>query len=198
MTWSPFFSDTMPGPTSTTTPAPSWPKTTGNSPSGSPPERVNSSVWQTPDALISTSTSPNFGPSRSTVSISSLSPALKQTAALVFTLAFPQLCIGGEPRTGPSPCHSSDVLHAGRQGVELFRAARCHQHAGANVDPDHAEAGVGFQFQTHTLEQDEIATADAGPCRSLDRRLARALQLLAIDGSEPRCAESERVQERCL
>ena len=75
----------MPGPTSTTTPAPSWPKITGNRPSGSPPERVNSSVWQTPVALISTSTSPNFGPSRSTVSISSVLPASKQTAAFVFT-----------------------------------------------------------------------------------------------------------------
>src|SRR5512139_1179855 len=75
----------MPGPTSTTTPAPSWPKITGKSPSGSPPERVNSSVWQTPDALISTSTSPNFGPSRSTSSISRFLPASKQTAALVFT-----------------------------------------------------------------------------------------------------------------
>src|SRR5262245_3701743 len=76
----------MPGPTSTTMPAPSWPKITGNRPSGSPPERVNSSVWQTPDALISTSTSPNFGPSRSTSSISRFLPASKQTAALVFTL----------------------------------------------------------------------------------------------------------------
>src|SRR6185295_8632159 len=103
ITWSPFFSDTMPGPTSTTTPAPSWPKITGNSPSGSPPERVNSSVWQTPDALISTSTSPNFGPSRSTVSISSFSPALKQTAALVFTLATPQSLWPGSLEQGHRP-----------------------------------------------------------------------------------------------
>ena len=73
-----------PAPTSTTTPAPSWPKITGNRPSGSPPERVNSSVWQTPVALISTSTSPARGPSRSTSSITSGSPARWQTAALVF------------------------------------------------------------------------------------------------------------------
>jgi non-canonical purine NTP pyrophosphatase (RdgB/HAM1 family) len=33
-----------PGPTSRTMPAPSWPKITGNRPSGSAPERVNSSV----------------------------------------------------------------------------------------------------------------------------------------------------------
>src|SRR4030095_14546095 len=95
----------MPGPTSTTTPAPSWPKITGNRPSGSPPERVNSSVWQTPDALISTSTSPNFGPSRSTSSISRFLPASKQTAAFVFTLV--PLEIRGrslEHGRGRSPC----------------------------------------------------------------------------------------------
>ena len=75
MTWSPFFSVVTPGPTSTTTPAPSWPKIAGNRPSGSAPERVNSSVWHTPLALISTITSPAFGPSRSTVSITSGLPA---------------------------------------------------------------------------------------------------------------------------
>src|SRR5262245_53476006 len=84
ITWSPFFSDLTPGPTSTTTPAPSWPKITGNSPSGSAPERVNSSVWQTPVARISTSTSPAFGPSRSTSTTSSGLPAAYAIAARVF------------------------------------------------------------------------------------------------------------------
>src|SRR5580765_3750595 len=84
MTWSPFCTDVTPGPTSSTMPAPSWPKITGNSPSGSAPERVNSSVWQTPVALISTSTSPAFGPSRSTSSITSGLPAAYATAARVF------------------------------------------------------------------------------------------------------------------
>src|SRR5947207_14991207 len=53
-------------------------------PSGSAPESVNSSVWQMPVALISTRTSPAFGPSRSTVSIASGAPALCATAALTF------------------------------------------------------------------------------------------------------------------
>src|SRR5207244_11346712 len=66
MTWSPFFTEVTPGPTSTTIPAPSCPRIAGNRPSGSPPERVNSSVWHTPVALSSTSTSPLLGPSRST------------------------------------------------------------------------------------------------------------------------------------
>src|SRR5204863_3706286 len=51
MTWSPFFTEVTPAPTSTTTPAPSWPRIAGNSPSGSAPERVNSSVWQMPVAF---------------------------------------------------------------------------------------------------------------------------------------------------
>src|SRR5262245_5971029 len=83
MTWSPFFSVVTPGPTSTTTPAPSWPRIAGNRPSGSAPERVNSSVWQTPVALISTSTSPACGPSRRTVSIVSGAHAVGPTAALM-------------------------------------------------------------------------------------------------------------------
>src|SRR5262249_53366540 len=81
MTWSPFLTEVTPGPMSTTTPAPSWPRMAGNSPSGSAPERVNSSVWQMPVALISTSTSPAFGPSSVTVVTSSGLPLSNATAA---------------------------------------------------------------------------------------------------------------------
>jgi hypothetical protein len=41
-------------------------------------------VWQMPVALISTSTSPNFGPCRSTFSIVRGWPDFQATAALVF------------------------------------------------------------------------------------------------------------------
>src|SRR5262245_27430727 len=81
MTWSPFFTEVTPGPTSTTMPAPSCPRIAGNRPSGSAPERVNSSVWHTPVALISTSTSPAFGPSSVTVVTSSGLPFSNATAA---------------------------------------------------------------------------------------------------------------------
>src|SRR5271168_1285140 len=84
MTWSPLRNEVTPGPTSTTMPAPSWPNIAGNKPSGSAPERVNSSVWQTPLALISTRTSPALGPSKSTVMISKGLLAAVATAALVF------------------------------------------------------------------------------------------------------------------
>src|SRR6266481_2904493 len=40
MTWSPFLTLATPGPTSTTMPAPSWPRIAGNRPSGSAPEEV--------------------------------------------------------------------------------------------------------------------------------------------------------------
>src|SRR5712671_4879369 len=83
MTWSPFFTDVTPGPISTTTPAPSWPRIAGNKPSGSAPESVNSSVWQTPVALISTSTSPSRGPSSWMVDISSGLPAATAMAARI-------------------------------------------------------------------------------------------------------------------
>src|SRR5580658_4994142 len=77
-----------PCPTSTTTPAPSWPKIAGNRPSGSAPESVNSSVWQIPVAFTSTSTSPAFGPSRSTSAITSGLAFSKATAARIFMAAF--------------------------------------------------------------------------------------------------------------
>src|SRR5882672_5489617 len=129
----------MPGPTSTTTPAPSWPKITGNRPSGSPPERVNSSVWQTPDALISTSTSPNFGPSRSTSSISRFLPASKQTAAFVFTLSPSNQ--GAKPRAGKRPtllestreAKNAVILSAAKDlmasGDEILRCAQDDEEA---------------------------------------------------------------------
>src|SRR5690606_29429673 len=84
MTWSPFLRLATPGPTSTTTPAPSWPRIAGKMPSGSAPDSVNSSVWQMPVAFTSISTSPSFGPSRSTSTISSGLPAAKATAARDF------------------------------------------------------------------------------------------------------------------
>src|SRR5690606_6989399 len=84
MTWSPFFSEVTPGPTSTTTPAPSWPRIAGKIPSGSAPLRVNASVWQMPVALISTRTSPARGPSRSTSVMERGALAAVATAAGVF------------------------------------------------------------------------------------------------------------------
>src|SRR5262249_60852193 len=100
MTWSPFLTLVTPGPTSTTTPAPSWPRIDGNNPSGSAPERVNSSVWQMPVALISTSTSEAFGPSSSTsVTVRGL-PFSNATAARVFMAGFLPIALVGADFNG--------------------------------------------------------------------------------------------------
>src|SRR5690606_22588526 len=125
ITWSPFFTLVTPGPTSTTTPAPSCPKITGNNPSGSWPESVNASVWHTPVALISTSTSPAFGPSSSTSSIMSGFPASYATAALVFMVARVACSAHGGrgsvhaaagPR-GPASCCSVERMKGARDGA---------------------------------------------------------------------------------
>lgn len=71
-----------PSPTLSTIPAPSWPKTTGNAPSGSWPLKVYPSVWQTAVYSTFNLTSWAFGGATSIVSIlrSSLGP--QATAAL--------------------------------------------------------------------------------------------------------------------
>src|SRR5688572_17754642 len=63
MTWSPTAGRATPGPTRSTTPAPSWPSRNGK-PSHVPILTCRS-VWQTPEARMRTSTSP--GPGSSTV-----------------------------------------------------------------------------------------------------------------------------------
>src|SRR5262245_54546432 len=101
MTWSPFFTEVTPAPTSTTMPAPSCPRIAGKRPSGSAPERVNSSVWQTPVALISRSTSPAFGPSSVTVVTSSGLPFSNATAART-SIANPPPVVLAERYTMPA------------------------------------------------------------------------------------------------
>src|SRR5690606_33734142 len=89
ITWSPGLTLVTPSPTSTTMPAPSWPSTAGNSPSGSSPERVNASVWQTPVWVMRISTSPLRGGSTSISTIFKGSPAAKATAARDFMARSP-------------------------------------------------------------------------------------------------------------
>ena len=83
--------EVTPAPISSTTAPPSWPSTPGNMPSGSSPERVKASVWQTPVATFRSRTSPAFGPSRSSISISSGLPASQATAARVFIKRSPRV-----------------------------------------------------------------------------------------------------------
>src|SRR5690606_15691740 len=84
ITWSPGLTLVTPSPTSTTTPPPSWPSTTGNSPSGSAPDSVNASVWHSAVWVIFTSTSPLRGGSTSISTICSGWSGAKATAARDF------------------------------------------------------------------------------------------------------------------
>src|SRR5450755_2673398 len=84
ITWSPGLTLVTPAPTSSTMPPPPCPTIPGNKPSGSAPDRVNASVWQTPVATMRTKTSPAFGPARSTSSMLRGLPASQATAAFVF------------------------------------------------------------------------------------------------------------------
>src|SRR3954468_20961535 len=61
-TWSPAASALTPSPTSTTSPAASWPRTSGGG-IGIVPLVAERSEWQTPHAPSFTITSPRFGPS---------------------------------------------------------------------------------------------------------------------------------------
>ena len=68
MTWSPAARPFTPGPSSTTSPAASWPSTMGIG-RGRSPLTVERSEWHRPAALMRTSTSPSPGGSSSTSSM---------------------------------------------------------------------------------------------------------------------------------
>src|SRR5436190_6560907 len=130
MTWSPFVTEVTPAPPSTTTPAPSWPRIAGNKPSGSAPESVNSSVWQTPVALTSIMTSPSRGPSSWTVVISSGLPAAVATAART-SMAVPHfrwlLCDIGRAALrdrGCRPAYDQALNPANETGLRKVRRSR--------------------------------------------------------------------------
>ena len=59
-TWSPGTTCVTPAPTASTTPAPSWPSTTGTG-KGMVPSTTDRSLWHSPAAEIATSTSPAPG-----------------------------------------------------------------------------------------------------------------------------------------
>src|SRR5689334_8631918 len=82
-TWSPGLSRLTPAPTSSTTPAPSWPPTIGYR-TGMSPVRRWSSEWHRPAAANRISTSPSRGGSRSSSMTSQSLPMSLSTAALVF------------------------------------------------------------------------------------------------------------------
>src|SRR5262249_13467239 len=81
-TASPSFTDVTPGPTASTMPAPSWPRTTGVG-YGIEPSMTLRSEWQSPAARSATRTSPGPGSRSVTSSIATGRDAAWKTAARI-------------------------------------------------------------------------------------------------------------------
>ncbi len=89
MTWSPGWSRVTPGPTRSTTPAPSSPSTIGTGISPQEPSAACRQLWQTPLAAMRTATSPARGSSSSTSSTVSGSRTRRSTIAFIPRLPAP-------------------------------------------------------------------------------------------------------------
>src|SRR5207253_4447280 len=81
-TASPSLTAVTPGPTASTIPAPSWPRTTGVG-YGIEPSITLRSEWQSPAALIATRTSPTPGSLTRTSSIATGRSGARKTAAFI-------------------------------------------------------------------------------------------------------------------
>ena len=146
-----------PRPTSTTTPAPSWPSTAGNRPSGSAPESVYASVWQTPVALISISTSPARGPSTSMSSMTSVRLGLERDGGSGFHVTsvlrsgiwrLPSSRPRGQP--GSALCGSLALVVRSRRSARFLRRSRAIALKGltATGQSDFTRKGVDYRHVT--------------------------------------------------
>ena len=86
MTWSPTENPFTSAPTSTMTPAASWPITAGNGTSLRFPSTAFKSLAHNPLAATFTRSSPDFGLSSSTSRTSNFEPMPSRTAAFIFTI----------------------------------------------------------------------------------------------------------------
>src|ERR687893_1409561 len=110
-TWSPGLTFSTPGPTLSTTPEPSWPRTAGRG-TGYHWSRTIRSVWHTPTPTIRTSTSPARGSSTSTSSIEKGRPFSHTTAAVAFMhWLLSQGYPGRTPRSSPAGQRLEPLLH---------------------------------------------------------------------------------------
>ena len=100
-TWSPGASPRTPGPTSSTTPAPSCPPMMGSEPGRSPVTRC-SSEWHMPDAASLTSTSPSRGGS-SSIGSTLQSPCLSHKIAASVCMVSPSVEVSRVRRNLPGP-----------------------------------------------------------------------------------------------
>src|SRR5579872_5346676 len=110
-TWSPALTRVTDGPTSRTMPAPSWPRMTGTF-IGQSPRAGWRSLWHTPAARISTSTSPAPGASSVASSTDSGCPCSQRIAARMFMVRAVML---------PSDVFRAQTPHARKPPVGVGR-----------------------------------------------------------------------------
>src|SRR5690606_33241763 len=168
-------------------PAPSCPRTAGNTPSGSSPDRVKASVWQSAVWVIFTSTSPAFGPSRSSSTICSGWPAWKATAARVFMAWLLQCGCVERSRHGRGPEGNSLQVradqpgHLGHAGGTLVVAVRGLAELLAQVRLE------------HLAHQPVDRAADRGDLlqhgRAVGAGFQRAIQRIALAADAPHAGE---------
>src|SRR5690606_16842356 len=181
ITWSPGCTLVTPSPTSTTMPAPSWPSTAGNTPSGSSPDSVKASVWQSAVWVIFTSTSPCFGPSRSSSTICSGFPASKATAARVFMVSTPAMrWRGWRPRRGGAVAAACGSFQIGTDQPGHFGDARLAIGRVGRRLPE-LLAQVRFEHLAHQSVHGAADGRDRLQHRAaVDAGFQRALQALAL------------------
>jgi hypothetical protein len=138
-TWSPGTRSGTSSPTSSTTPADSWPSAIGIG-RGRSPLMTDRSEWHSPAAAIRTSTSPRPGPSSSTVATRSgllaaygaAAPMRSNTAALIFMVPPPSVAI---PAAVPIPAASRRNRAAVACSFLIRLAIGVHRH----IQPNFAE-----------------------------------------------------------
>src|SRR5512147_2810785 len=122
-TWSPTANDVTPSPTSTISPAPSCPSTSGGG-SGMVPLVAERSEWHTPQAASLTVTSPRLGPSTEMVSTTTGLLSSRQIAALpVLAIARSEGIVGASKY---SPACATRSAHFARRTRLARRARRRH------------------------------------------------------------------------
>src|SRR3954447_15439565 len=208
-TWSPGLTLVTPSPTSSITPAPSWPRTMGGIPM-SVPFCTDRSEWHTPDAPIRTLTSPALGESSSTSWISRGCSSPVRMAAFgigALLLRLLRSCgasWGFSSSRMPELCASLAVLAFGRlhgvseddrrqqgdrtqhkggddQGDQCRRIAR--READEEGDDGHGDAAVADPLAALAEAVDASA--------ALPNRI-----VVAHDGSQPRRSRSSRSSTR--
>src|SRR5436190_11568969 len=146
-TWSPLARSLTPSPTSSTTPAPSWPSTSGSG-SAIVPVIAERSEWHTPHAARRTVTSPRLGGSTLISSTVMGWLCVRQIAALALR-AMGDLSV----RTSTE---YSDLAARGAEGFEVRPAQPGDEQLAGRRHPRFAVASAGVEGRGALLEEEGV------------------------------------------